>query len=291
MVVTLGPLLESAFALYAFVNGGSTPISGWRPRVRRELGRHVFEFELLSRRYAALPELLEALLPSRESSRAYQEHDRITGMLTDFCKVAVLPYWSQIVGHLESVRDVQGQIVISNGLERLLGMLHPRLTWQPPVLELQQWPDHEIELRGDGLLLAPSFFLQDQSCVFMPGTREQSLPAIAFPVNRATKAQLWESREPNEQALAALMGQTRAAALQELAEGRTTGELAERLGISMAGASKHAAVLRKSGLITTARNRNTALHTLTSLGLALLRSRGLTLASNGPKAYPGERTA
>ena len=55
--------------------------------------------------------------------------------------------------------------------------------------------------------------------------------------------------------------------------GSRFGERVVRLGISLAGASKHAKVLRKAGLVTTSRHRNTALHTLTPLGFALLENR------------------
>ena len=111
--------------------------------------------------------------------------------------------------------------------------------------------------------------------------RYTDLPALAFatPVNIAIATHILDDGEPTDKpqegrALGALIGHTRAAALRVLADSCTTGELSERLGISLAGASKHATVLRKAGLITTERNRNTALHTLTSLGVALLRNRG-----------------
>jgi DNA-binding transcriptional ArsR family regulator len=70
--------------------------------------------------------------------------------------------------------------------------------------------------------------------------------------------------------LADLLGQTRAAVLVALAGGSTTGELARKLRISPAGASQHATVLRRAGLILSTRRGNSVLHTLTPLGSALL---------------------
>lgn len=58
-----------------------------------------------------------------------------------------------------------------------------------------------------------------------------------------------------------------------LADGCTTGELARRLDISPAGASQHATVLRRAGLVLSTRRRNLVLHTLTPLGRALLGGR------------------
>ncbi|WP_306959389.1 winged helix-turn-helix domain-containing protein [Streptomyces afghaniensis] len=73
-------------------------------------------------------------------------------------------------------------------------------------------------------------------------------------------------------AVTALLGRTRAAVLHTIAEhpGCTTKELAFHTGIAPASASEHASTLRAAKLITTSRHRNTALHTPTPLGIALL---------------------
>lgn len=70
--------------------------------------------------------------------------------------------------------------------------------------------------------------------------------------------------------LSALLGRTRAAVLEAIADGGNTTAVAERLGVSPASASEHAAVLREAGLITSVRVRNCVQHTLTPLGAALL---------------------
>jgi DNA-binding transcriptional ArsR family regulator len=77
--------------------------------------------------------------------------------------------------------------------------------------------------------------------------------------------------------LAALLGRTRAAILSSIAErpGCTTTELAMAARISPSSASEHATVLRAAGLVSSARHRQTVLHTLTSTGDSLL-------AANGP---------
>ncbi|MGH3380833.1 MAG: ArsR/SmtB family transcription factor [Actinoallomurus sp.] len=68
-----------------------------------------------------------------------------------------------------------------------------------------------------------------------------------------------------------MLGRTRAAVLQALS-GRvgTTGDIARRLGISMASASEHASLLRAAGLVVSERSGNTVRHRLTSLGFDLL---------------------
>lgn len=57
-----------------------------------------------------------------------------------------------------------------------------------------------------------------------------------------------------------------------IADGCTTSELAQRIGISPGGASQHATVLREAGLVVSHRHRNTVRHTLTGLGAGLLNA-------------------
>ncbi|MFE7633739.1 winged helix-turn-helix domain-containing protein [Kitasatospora sp. NPDC057518] len=59
-------------------------------------------------------------------------------------------------------------------------------------------------------------------------------------------------------------------AVRVLREGCTTGDVAAAVRISAASASEHATVLRAAGLVTTLRDRNTAIHTATAAGLTLL---------------------
>ncbi|GAA3679647.1 hypothetical protein GCM10022224_049850 [Nonomuraea antimicrobica] len=96
-----------------------------------------------------------------------------------------------------------------------------------------------------------------------------------------TALSLWTSpRPPAHHRLAALLGPTRAAVLEAVAEGRGTGQIARHLGISPAGASQHATVLREAGLIATTRHRNAVRHTLTPLGALLL--------NGGRETYPSD---
>ncbi|WP_158834740.1 ArsR/SmtB family transcription factor [Streptomyces sp. NRRL S-350] len=271
MVAGLGPLTEGIFALHRFSHSGSVLFHPWRMRVRAALRTRTAELEALAQQAPSLTELTELLGPSADG----EGQSGPAALLGRFTQVAVLPYWTEIRPQLERVRDARGRIAIAHGSERLLSAIHPTLRWNAPVLEVRGGPDRDVHLGGRGLVLSPSFFLNDPSCVFIDDDREAGGPAVYFPIGSAAKPGIWDSWEADEQALGALVGHTRAAALQALTDSCTTGELAERLGISLAGASKHAAVLRRAGLITTARNRNTALHTLTTLGMALLQSREL----------------
>lgn len=278
MTATLGPVAESLFALNQFGRGAATPFQIWRRRVRGLLGAATLE-ELSGRNRPHLEELLW-LLEQHPDTDDRARH-REAAMVFEFCRTAITPYWDRVRGHLESVRDALGRVAITNGVEGLLGTLHPKLQWDSPVLTVPHPTDHDVHLNGRGLLLSPSLFLSGRTCVFLDAERASGSPALVFsvPTDPAVTVELWGEEEPHDHALEALVGHTRAAALQALTDSCTTGELSQRLGISAAGASKHAAVLRKAGLVMTARSRNTVLHSLTELGVALLQSRGPAVPS------------
>lgn len=284
MISTLGPVIESAFALEQFGRQRSATFHGWRKSVREQLGTRVAEVEQLADRYCAY-ELLPLLRLHSGSDPIVGGDERtrqqVQATVFEFCQAAVLPHWLQLRGHMASVRDACGRIGIANGMHALLDNLHPRLNWKPPVLEVAGEPDRDIYLNGRGLVLCPSLFMASRACMVLEDVLELDVPVLVFsvPLDAATETEFWGHRGGGEQALSALVGHTRAAVLQTLSESCTTGELSQRLNISLAGASKHATVLRKAGLVTTARNRNTALHSLTPLGVAMLRQRRYSRAS------------
>jgi DNA-binding transcriptional ArsR family regulator len=116
-------------------------------------------------------------------------------------------------------------------------------------------------------------FLVNRSAVLIDADREGGQPILSFAAPPDLKAanELWEEYDRGDEALSALVGRTRAAVLLALADNSsTTGELADRLSVSAAAISQHTGVLRAAGLISTRRNRNMVLHTLNSLGNALL---------------------
>ncbi|MFJ4978458.1 ArsR/SmtB family transcription factor [Streptomyces coeruleorubidus] len=207
----------------------------------------------------------------------------------DFWRAAVAPYWSRMLAHYEAECDARGRMVMAGGVEQLLAGLGRRAVWNGQVLELYDGPDSDVHLDGEGLVLSPSVFLAHRPARLFRADEERGQAVLVFSAlpNAEQSALLWDDTSLPSQGLAALVGQTRAAALRELRASRTTTQLADRLGVSAPCASQHAAVLRESGLITTRRVRNTVLHSVTPLGMALLDGR--TAASGhvlGPKPVP-----
>jgi DNA-binding transcriptional ArsR family regulator len=192
--------------------------------------------------------------------------------------VAVAPYWGRIQAAVEADRSRRARALLDGGAEGLLASLRPAMRWESGVLEVLDYPvDRELHLDGRGLLLLPSFF-----CTRIPVTLldPELPPVLVYPVDRlggpgpaagerAGPAPL-DGRGMGREALAALLGRTRAAVLETVSDGSTTGEVARRLRISPAAASQHTTVLRNAGLLVSQRERNTVLHTLTRLGRAML---------------------
>ncbi|MGW5669156.1 winged helix-turn-helix domain-containing protein [Micromonospora sp. NPDC003776] len=214
----------------------------------------------------------ENVLPSSADALARGEPEvlrHLTGSMARYQSLALAPYWVRIQAAVEADRARRARAMLDGGPEGLLASLRPSMRWADNVLEVLDYPDsRELRLDGRGLLLVPSFF-----CARTPvALLDPALPPVlVYPVDRL--GGLAASRDPDDgerEALAALLGRTRAAVLAAADNGCTTGEVARRLNISAAAASQHASVLRNAGLLVSHRDRNTVLHTLTPLGRAVL---------------------
>ncbi|GLZ37537.1 helix-turn-helix domain-containing protein [Actinokineospora sp. NBRC 105648] len=149
-------------------------------------------------------------------------------------------------------------VLARGGVVGLLESLHPGVRWRSPVLELPG-PDLEITLAGHDVWVVPSVFLRGRPRILVE-------PAACFIVYPARDPLRLTAPAPEGDPLADLLGRTRAAVLRELAVERTTGELADRLGVSPATASEHASVLRAAGFVTTRRDGRSVRHGQTELG-------------------------
>lgn len=193
---------------------------------------------------------------------------KLADAVRGYHQAAVAPYWRQIQALVDADRAVRARALLDRGVEGLLATLPPILRWRRPVLEANYPIEHDIDLQGRGLTLVPSAFCWQYPITFV----DSSLPpVVVYPApNRGPG---WWTNPlvlRQERRLANLLGHTRAAVLIVIEDGCTTNELARRVGISPPTASQHATVLREAGLITSTRQGNTVIHTITPLGTALI---------------------
>jgi len=208
-------------------------------------------------------------LPRWTRDLADGDRDAAAGLvqsLRDYHRVAVAPYWPGVASALAVDRAHRTRQLRDGGMERVLDTLHPRLHWRPPFLEMESAEDVDYHLGGRGLLLVPAVFLSYPPCD--PGEEQ---PALYYDIaGDGPPHPLTTRLDGPHGGLAALLGHSRAAALEAIAEGVSTSQLARRSGLSAASASEHATILRRAGLVTTCRTGRTSHHSLTPLGAELL---------------------
>lgn len=169
------------------------------------------------------------------------------------------PDRAQIEGVLATHRAELWRRLMHGGTESMLDSLGSTIRWRAPYLEANYPTDRTIDLAGRGLLLIPSYF-----CQRLPITLVDAglAPVLVYPVDHPEIT----AAETDGYGLADLLGVTRAAVLEALAEEASTTEVARKVGISVATASHHTTVLRGAGLITSTRLSNRMVHSLSTLG-------------------------
>jgi hypothetical protein len=281
LIEVMGP--ELAFDIFTLVGRASTAAEGLESVVamsRRRLGEEI-EATVRWRRRRGLdarrwPSAWVNVLAADIAP------GRVLAPFIDACHGAVVtPYWGHIQQHLALEVAARTQVIATGGIEALFQSLHPTVRWRSPALELLSYPGPpvDVHLHGRGIELVPIVFLSTVEGPFW-NVDDPNAPAVLFyPALRclADGAKIFTAGvesagggNGDDRPLADLIGRTRAAALSAIAGGCTTSALAHRVGISNAGASQHAGVLRRSGLITTVRNGSSVVHDLTPLGRCLL---------------------
>jgi DNA-binding transcriptional ArsR family regulator len=177
----------------------------------------------------------------------------------------VAPDWPTLRAVLE--RDVvyRAGLLSTGGWQAAFAGLHERLHWHDGALELHRLPDSTYHLEGAGLLLVPAVFVWPSIGAYTdpPWPRTLVYPA------RGTAA-LWEPGPATPpDALASLLGRSRAHLLTTLSDPASTTQLATSLGMALGAVGDHLAVLRNAGLVTRARSGRSVLYRRTPLGDAL----------------------
>jgi DNA-binding transcriptional ArsR family regulator len=183
----------------------------------------------------------------------------------------VAPDWPTLRAILE--RDVvhRGGLLSTGGWSAAIAGLHKRLRWRDGTIELVNGQPGTHHLDGAGLLLVPSVFVWPNVGAYTDAPWPKTL---VYPA-RGTAA-LWEpSAATPPDALASLLGRTRARLLVALSDPASTTQLAKSLSLAPGAVGDHLAVLRDAGLASRARAGRSVLYRRTPLGDALAGGAGL----------------
>jgi DNA-binding transcriptional ArsR family regulator len=248
------------------------PIVGERPRFDEELDA-VLDFDPHPLR-AYLATLGSPTLTARcmriIRNGVAGERRFLGGLLADYHRRCVAKHWPAVRAQLEADIMYRNSLRTKDGVARVLATLHPAVRWNDPVLELGvPGRSRYVELAGRGLVLVPSAFLWPHPAVLLDGNGQ---PVLLYPARDAFA--LWSAPPYDRDALARLLGATRAEVLLATTSGANTSKLAEQLEVSIPSVSQHLTALRGAGLVRSIRRGRAVHHDLTSLGVQLLLGSG-----------------
>lgn len=188
----------------------------------------------------------------------------LTEQLEAFWTAALEPHWERVRDLLEGDVLRRTRALAAQGAEGVFADLHPGVVWSGDTLTIDRHWDHRSDLRGRGLLLVPSAFVWPNISVMAPPYQ----PMLSYPPLGV--ATLWESTPAAPpDALAALIGRSRATLLAALGSPTSTTELARRLNVTPGAVSQHLGVLRANGLVIGHRLGRRVLYVRTKAGDAL----------------------
>ncbi|MGW2721142.1 ArsR/SmtB family transcription factor [Streptomyces sp. NPDC001492] len=177
---------------------------------------------------------------------------------------AVEPYRSGIRAAVAGRAAALSQICVGSGTSAMLQHLGHGIRLRHGVLELPTAFDADLEL-GQRALQIQAVALSERVTLAEPAGEQLTVRIPAGPAPRI---------EPDRRAaLRSLLGTSRAEALESIVmSGGVNGrQLASLLGVSNAAASRHAAVLRRAGLIQTLRRGQNVEHVAMPLGFHLMQ--------------------
>lgn len=192
---------------------------------------------------------------------------RLTAELEAYYGAALRHWWPAIRAVLEADILYRARVLTDGGADALLAQLHPAVRWHGAVrLTVDIAYDASVALHGTGLLLMPSVFTWPTlGAVTDPPWQ----PTVVYPARGV--ATLWEaSGPPIPEALAQVLGRTRARLLAALEVPHTHTALARALGVTAGAVSQHVGMLRSAGLVATHRDGRHVICRRTELGARLV---------------------
>jgi DNA-binding transcriptional ArsR family regulator len=193
--------------------------------------------------------------------------DRLADLLHACWELMIAPHWPHIRDLLDADIAHHARILAEGGLESLVPELDRTFSWRDDSLLVSRAHQgvETYDFHGRGLVLMPSAFIWPYTAL---GTDATVQPVLAYAARGI--AELWQRAPVPPDAIAHLLGATRAELLTALTDPTSTTALARRHNLSPSTVSAHLTVLRNAALITARRHRRHVLYVRTPLGTALL---------------------
>lgn len=194
------------------------------------------------------------------------ELKRLTDVVETYWDLVVEPHWRRIRALLEGDVIHRSRQLAEGGADRLFGGLNSAIRWHDDTIAVDHplVSDHR-RLSGRGLVLVPSVFIWPNVA---SKTTEPWQPVLRYPARGI--AAIWESgRTTTPEALAQVIGRSRAALLGELEAPASTTDLARRTGLTPGGVSQHLRALLHAGFVSRHRTGRTVLYVRTPAADAL----------------------
>jgi DNA-binding transcriptional ArsR family regulator len=195
----------------------------------------------------------------------------LADLLQRYWQLALAEHWPRVSSLLAHDILYRSRQLAHGGTRELFAELDPSIKWEEQGLlrvEKKECADTTLQLDERGLLLLPSAF--SWPAVVMV-TRPPWQPTVIYPARGV--GMLWEPERPvAPDALARLLGASRASILTALDRPRSTTELARVLEISPGGVSQHLSVLHSAGLVSRRRDQRLVLYLRSHTGERLVRT-------------------
>ena len=211
---------------------------------------------------AARPAFLNRLRAHRESALC-----DLTTEIEQYFQIAVAPYWARIRTLLDADVYHRARQVAEHGTAHLFNELHPDVSWNSGTLQMLH--RQRVLCRdgnAPGLILVPSAFAWNR---ILTRAAPGDVPQLCYGARGVGTVFARRAPEPSE-AVAAVIGRSRALLLAELEAPASTTELAARTGMSAGGISEHLTALRGAGMVSAHRAGRSVLYARTSVADSLL---------------------
>lgn len=191
----------------------------------------------------------------------------LSSEIEQYFQIALAPYWARIRTLHDADIYHRARQVAEHGAARLFNELHPDVSWNSGTLQMLH--RQRVLCRDDnapGLILVPSAFAWNK---ILTRAASGDVPQLCYGARGVGTVFARRAPEPSE-AVAAVIGRSRALLLAELEAPASTTELAARTGMSAGGVSEHLTALRGAGMVSAHRAGRSVLYARTSVADSLL---------------------